>query len=86
MSPKRPSRALAAGEPLDALGRWYLAIPALPPGPRRVVVESYPALECVDCSAPIRHGHDRHYVRATDPMSVAEPVCRACGDRQIIDP
>ena len=67
-------------EPKDALGRYYLEVPTLPPA-RRVIVESYPDLECVDCSVPIRHGLDRHYVRAARPTDVVEPVCAACGDR-----
>jgi hypothetical protein len=67
-------------EQRDAQGRAYIEVPALPPA-RRLIVESYPDLECADCSVPIRHGTDRHYVRAAQPTDVVEPVCAACGDR-----
>jgi hypothetical protein len=62
----------------DRWGRRYTEVLPIAIDAVRVVLESYPALECADCSAPIRHGLDRYFDRHTRG---GEAVCAACAAR-----
>jgi len=76
----REERAL----PADRAGRRYLFLDPVPPAVQRRV-EHYPALECAECSAPIRHGFVHYALRLLSVQAPStgptEPVCRVCADR-----